>query len=59
MSGHLMVCGAYLDLREGIVPELVVKDRASYLQNVVKRREEDSIGTAVKEEQDSDRLATL
>ena len=38
MSDHLMVCGAYLDLREGIVPELVVKDRASYLQNVVKRR---------------------
>ena len=28
-SDHLMVCSAYLDLREGINPELVLEERAS------------------------------
>ena len=37
-SDHLMVCGAYRDLREGINPELVLEDRASYLRKVIKRR---------------------
>ena len=37
-SDHLMVCSAYLDLRQGINPELVLEDRASYLRKVIKRR---------------------
>ena len=35
---HLMVCSAYLDLREGINPELILEERASYLRKVVLRR---------------------
>ena len=37
-SDHLMVCGAYGDLREGINPELVLEDRATYLRKVKIRR---------------------
>ena len=37
-SDHLMVCSAYSDLREGINPELVLEERASYLRQVIKRR---------------------
>ena len=37
-SDHLMVCSAYWDLREGINPELVLEERASYLRKVVMRR---------------------
>ena len=37
-SGHLLVCLAYADLREGLDPELRLEDRASYLRKVVKRR---------------------
>ena len=37
-SDHLMVCSAYLDLREGINVELVLEERASYLRRVVMRR---------------------
>ena len=37
-SDHLMVCSAYSDLREGINPDLVLEERASYLRQVIKRR---------------------
>ena len=37
-SGHLLVCPAYADLREGLDPELRLEDRASYLRKVVIRR---------------------
>ena len=37
-SDHLMVCGAYRDLRDGIDPVLVLEDRASYLRKVILRR---------------------
>ena len=37
-SGHLLVCPAYSDLREGLGPELRLEDRASYLRKVVLRR---------------------
>ena len=37
-SGHLLVCPAYSDLREGLDPELRLEDRASYLRKVVLRR---------------------
>ena len=37
-SDHRMVCSAYRDLREGINPELVLEERASYLRKVVLRR---------------------
>ena len=33
-----MVCSAYSDFREGINPELVLEERASYLRQVIKRR---------------------
>ena len=37
-SDHLLVCSAYADLRQGVDPELVTEDRASYLRQVVRRR---------------------
>ena len=37
---HLLECDAYLNLRQGIDPELVDEDRAPYLSRVVLRRKE-------------------
>ena len=37
---HLMECRAYADLRQGINPELVQKDRPGYLRRVITRRKE-------------------
>ena len=37
-SGHLLVCRVYQDLREGLDPELVEGDRATYLRRVIIRR---------------------
>ena len=37
-SDHLLVCRAYQDLREGLDPELVEGDRATYLRRVIARR---------------------
>ena len=37
-SDHLLVCGAYRDLREGTDPELVMEDRVIYLRKVIQRR---------------------
>ena len=37
---HLLECQAYSHLRTGIDPELVLTDRAPYLQKVVARRKE-------------------
>ena len=37
-SDHLLSCSAYADLRQGVDPELVLEDRASYLRQVVLRR---------------------
>ena len=37
-SGHLLVCPAYADRREGLDPELRLEDRASYLRKGVLRR---------------------
>ena len=37
---HLLECQAYLNLRQGIDPELVEEDRAPYLSRVVLRRKE-------------------
>ena len=37
---HLMECRAYADLRQGINPELVHKDRPEYLRRVIARRKE-------------------
>ena len=37
-SSHLLVCTAYSDLREGLQPEAVLEDRASYLRKVIMRR---------------------
>ena len=36
--GHLLVCRVYQDLREGLDPELVEGDRATYLRRVIARR---------------------
>ena len=37
-SDHLLDCRVYLDLREGLDPELVEGDRATYLRRVIIRR---------------------
>ena len=37
-SDHLLTCSVYADLRQGVDPELVFEDRASYLRQVVLRR---------------------
>ena len=37
-SKHLLDCAIYRDLREGLDPELVVADRATYLRKVIQRR---------------------
>ena len=37
-SDHLLDCRVYRDLREGLDPELVVADRATYLRKVIQRR---------------------
>ena len=37
---HLLTCDAYADLRVGLDPEMVRKDRAKNLRAVVARREE-------------------
>ena len=37
-SDHLLVCGAYRDLRQGTDPELVMEDRVTYLRKVIQRR---------------------
>ena len=37
-SDHLMTCRVYLDLREGLDPELVMVDRVTYLRRVILRR---------------------
>ena len=37
-SGHLLVSPAYADLREGLDPELRLKDRVSYLRKVGQKR---------------------
>ena len=37
---HLLLCSAYLDLRQGLDAELVVADRAIYLRRVIARRKE-------------------
>ena len=36
----LSTCGAYSDLREGLNPETVLEDRASFLKSAIKRRKE-------------------
>ena len=36
--GHWLECSAYRDLRQGTDPELVLKDRCSYLRKVIERR---------------------
>ena len=36
----LSTCGAYSDLREGLNPEVVLKDRATFLRGAIKRRKE-------------------
>ena len=35
---HWLECSGYRDLRQGIDPELVLKDRCSYLRKVIERR---------------------
>ena len=37
-SEHLMICRMYADLREGINPELVIEERATYSRKVIQRR---------------------
>ena len=37
---HWMTCEAYREYRDGINPELVQKDRVSYLRKVLKKRKE-------------------
>jgi hypothetical protein len=37
---HLMQCEAYRDLRQGINPDDLQKDRPGYLRNVIARRKE-------------------
>ena len=37
---HLLVCEAYSSLREGKDPELVRKDRVTYLRQVIKVRKD-------------------
>ena len=36
----LSTCGAYSDLREGLNPEVVLEDRATFLRGAIKRRKE-------------------
>ena len=38
--GHRMQCEAYRDLRQGINPDDLQKDRPGYLRNVIARRKE-------------------
>ena len=35
---HWMICGAYLELRQGINPELVQRDRPGFLRAVIEKR---------------------
>ena len=40
-SDHMLsTCGAYSDLREGLNPEAVLEDRATFLRGAIKRRKE-------------------
>ena len=36
----LSICVAYSDLREGLNPEVVLEDRATFLRGAIKRRKE-------------------
>ena len=35
---HCLECSAYRDLRQGVDPELVMKDRCNYLRKVMEKR---------------------